>query len=67
LAAARLGTRGEALIGYRKGERNGPALGWLRGLTGDPLEAGEGQVSWAVPEKVDLEGLEIEVRQWAKG
>jgi hypothetical protein len=66
LAAAHLGTRGGALIGYRKGERNGPALDWLRSLTGDALEADEGRVPWAVPGKVDLEGLETEVRRWAK-
>lgn len=67
LAAARLGTGRGALIGYRRGERNGPALDWLRSLTGSPLEAGEGRVPWAVPEEVDLEGLETEVRQWATG
>lgn len=66
LAAAHLGTGKGALVGYRKGERNGPALEWLRSLTGDPLEAEEGWVPWAVPDQIDMEGIETEVRQWAK-
>jgi FkbH-like protein len=66
LAAAHLGTGKGAIVAYRRGERNGPALDWLRSLTGDALEADEGRVPWAVPGKVDLEGLETEVRRWAK-
>ncbi len=66
LAAAHLGTGKGALVAYRRGERNGPALEWLRSLTGDALVADEGRVPWAVPGRVDLEGLETEVRRWAK-
>ncbi|MBR1946424.1 MAG: HAD-IIIC family phosphatase [Alphaproteobacteria bacterium] len=62
LAQNRLHAKKQMEIPYLKGERNMPALKWLAALTG--TETGErGTAVYEIPEKIDLSGLTVEVRE----
>lgn len=63
LAEEKLGKHGPLRIHYKKGERNGPGLNWLKNLAGRELEENGGVLLYDIPDHIDLEGLKIEIRR----
>lgn len=61
LAREKLKTSDTLRIHYQKGERNTPAIDWLKRLTSDPIDLEKGFLIYNIPASVDLSGLEIEV------
>ncbi|GHV07024.1 haloacid dehalogenase [Campylobacterota bacterium] len=64
LAAKKLGTTAAVKIGYKKGDRNAPALCWLAALSGESVDrlGDSGVIDYETPAAIDTEGLEITVR-----
>lgn len=60
LAADELLTKKRILIHYKEGERNTPALSWLAKIAGIVLQS-EGCISYDIPNKINTDGLKIEV------
>ncbi len=60
LAAETLKTENRIIIGYRRGERNMPAISWLQTLSETELQS-QGNICWQLPENIKTEGLEIRV------
>lgn len=62
LAGETLGAGETMEIPYKKGERNGPALTWLKSLVNTDLED-VGTALFSIPDKIDLSGLTVEVKK----
>lgn len=61
LAQQQLGTTAAANINYQKGDRNAPAINWLKQLTGKSLSENRGTVYYPIPETVPMDGLIVKV------
>ena len=61
LAREKLHSSDTILINYQKGDRNTPALNWLKNLTGSDLKQDKGTMAYTIPKHIDLSGLIVEV------
>ena len=62
IASDKLQTNNMVQIGYKCGPRNSPALSWLSAITNSELSSDSGVVNYIIPENIETEGIEIEVK-----
>lgn len=62
IASDKLQTNNMVQIGYKRGPRNSPALSWLSAITNSEISSDSGVVNYIVPENIETEGIEIEVK-----